>query len=283
MGLFVKNARGELELNFGAAIKYALLAFVLLFGACTVTKSFYTVETGEVAFERNFGTLSKIPQKEGAHMKIPFITDVHKVSNKQITIPITTQAYTSDNQPLQFIMKYTVKLNDDQAYIALTEYNSGLFANQIQPKILEALKEITNKETAEQAIKNRDKIKIAATELAIRKVGKIATLVNIDISDINLSPELEKAIEEKMIEEQNSKKAVFLKDRAKIEADTALITAQGEADAINKKGEALRNNKDVLALNIIERWNGVSPTTLVVNGGNTKSTDMIFPINVKKE
>lgn len=283
MSLFTRNAQGELELDAMKAIKYGLLAFMLLFGACAVTKSFYTVETGEVAFERNFGTLNKVPQKEGPHFKIPFVTDVHKVSNKQTTIPITTQAYTSDNQPLQFVMKYTVKLDDGQAYTALTEYNSGLFANQIQPKILEALKEITNKETAEQAIKNRDKIKIAATELAIKKVGRIATLVNIDISDINLSPELEKAIEEKMIEEQNSKKAIFLKDRAKIEADTALITAQGEADAINKKGEALRNNKDVLALNIIERWNGVSPTTLVVSGGNAKSTDMIFPINVKKE
>lgn len=55
------------------------------------------------------------------------------------------------------------------------------------------------------------------------------------------------------------------KERAKArgESDSARIRAQGEADAIKLRGDALRDNPNVVQLDAIAKWNGVMPTTMV--------------------
>ncbi|HEY3813261.1 MAG TPA: SPFH domain-containing protein [Caulobacteraceae bacterium] len=52
---------------------------------------------------------------------------------------------------------------------------------------------------------------------------------------------------------------------AKAEADQQIETARGEAESIKIRGEALRQNPEVVRLQAIAKWNGVLPT--VVGGG----------------
>jgi prohibitin 2 len=69
----------------------------------------------------------------------------------------------------------------------------------------------------------------------------------------------------KMVQEQEAEKAKFTQLKAQIEADTAIIRAKGEAEAIQVRGTALRANPDFIKLQILQNWNGHSP--LVVGGG----------------
>lgn len=52
-------------------------------------------------------------------------------------------------------------------------------------------------------------------------------------------------------------------EKARAEArglkDAAVLRAQGEAESLNIRGEALRKNPGVVELNAIEKWNGVLP------------------------
>src|SRR6185503_3431088 len=80
-------------------------------------------------------------------------------------------------------------------------------------------------------------------------------------------PELEQAIELKMVQEQDAEKSKFTQLKAQIEADTAIIRAKGEAEAIQVRGQALRDNPDFIRLQILQNWNGRSPLVVGTEGG----------------
>ena len=63
--------------------------------------------------------------------------------------------------------------------------------------------------------------------------------------------------------------------QAETEAKTVVIKATGEAESINLRGQALRDNPSVLELQVVEEWDGVTP--LVVGPGAT-GANMILPL-----
>lgn len=95
--------------------------------------------------------------------------------------------------------------------------------------------------------------------------------------NVSLSGELEAAIEAKMVQEQEAAKAKFVQQKAEIEANTAIIRAKGEAEAIRVRGRALQDNPGLVQLQIVEKWNGVSP--LVVGSGS--GANVLLPIDAK--
>jgi prohibitin 2 len=107
------------------------------------------------------------------------------------------------------------------------------------------------------------------------KIGDILVIEDLVIQNINLSKELEAAIEAKMVQEQEAAKAKFIQQKAEIEANTAVIRAKGEAQAIQVRGQALRNNPALIQLQIVEKWDGKAP--LVVGGGGSGS-NIILPL-----
>jgi uncharacterized membrane protein YqiK len=50
--------------------------------------------------------------------------------------------------------------------------------------------------------------------------------------------------------------------QAQAEADALKLAGEAQAAAIRARGEALRDNPDLVALNAVEKWNGVLPTTM---------------------
>ena len=114
----------------------------------------------------------------------------------------------------------------------------------------------------------REEIKRRALDLARRKIGaEFLVVTDLVIYNLALSAELETAIELKMVQEQEAEKAKFTQLKAQIEADTAIIRAKGEAEAIQVRGTALRATPDFIKLQILQNWNGRSP--LVVGGGGS--------------
>jgi prohibitin 2 len=100
---------------------------------------------------------------------------------------------------------------------------------------------------------------------------------DIVIRNIDLSAELEHAIEAKMVAEQQAAQARFTQLQTQVEAETAVIKARGEAEAMKVRGEALKLNPAFLRLQIVERWNGKSP--LVVPAGvNNTGAALLLPL-----
>jgi prohibitin 2 len=117
-------------------------------------------------------------------------------------------------------------------------------------------------------VKQRREVKLRALELAQRKIGtNLLAVVDLVLYDIRLSGELAQAIESKMVQEQEAAKAKFTQLKAQIEADTKVIRARGESEAIAIRGAALEAGPEFIKLQIVEKWDGRSPVS--VGGGGT--------------
>ena len=101
-------------------------------------------------------------------------------------------------------------------------YAGDPFDSLIAPRVQEAMKEVTALESAEQIVKNREVIKSKALLAARAKIGDMLFVEDVVIQNIDLSHELETAIEAKMVQEQEAAKAKFTQQKAQIEADTVV-------------------------------------------------------------
>jgi len=154
-------------------------------------------------------------------------------------------------------------------------YAGDPFDSLIEPRVQEAMKEVTALDTAEEIVKNREQIKDKALASAREKVGSLLVIDDVVIQNIDLTKQLEDAIEAKMVQEQEADKAKFTQQKAQVEADTTVITAKGEAEAIKIRGEALKETPNYIQLQIVEKWDGKTP---LVVGSGTSGVNMLLPM-----
>ncbi|MBL9212097.1 MAG: prohibitin family protein [Opitutaceae bacterium] len=247
------------------AIGVGILLFVLVVVASSAT---YVVQPGTRGVAVTLGTVSPGFKPEGFGFKQPFVTTIHPISIRQRTRPMPAECYSSDLQQVKMEVHVLYRIPETSVVKIFQEYAGEPFDNLIAPRVQEALKEVAATQSAEQIVKRREDIKTRALELARRKIGADFLIVtDLVIYNLALSSELETAIEMKMVQEQEAEKAKFTQLKAQIEADTAIIRAKGEAEAIQVRGAALRATPDFIKLQILQNWNGRSP--LVVGGGDS--------------
>ena len=111
--------------------------------------------------------------------------------------------------------------------------------------------------------------------LCREKIGSLLILEDVMLKDTRLTRVLENAIEAKMVQEQEAARAQFSQQQAEIEAETLVIQAKGEADAIRLQGMALRENPSVLDLQIVGRWDGITPAVV---GSEVDGVDLLLPL-----
>jgi prohibitin 2 len=161
-----------------------------------------------------------------------------------------------------------------------TEYSGDPFESLIAPRVQEALKEVAALQSAEMIVKKREDIKVKSLASAREKIGPLLILEDVVIENIVLSKELETAIESKMVQEQEAAKARFTQQKAQIEADTAIIRAKGEAEAIRIRAEAIRDNPGLIQLQIVEKWDGRSPLVIGGGAGEAGGANILLPLNL---
>lgn len=242
-----------------------LLLFVIVVLAGSAT---YVVQPGYRGVAVTLGTVSPEFRPEGFGLKKPFITHIQQISVRQQTRPMPAECYSSDLQQVKMQVHVLYRVPEKSVVKIFQEYAGEPFDNLIAPRVQEALKEVAATQSAEMIVKRREEIKNRALELARRKIGAdFLTLADLVIYNLSLSNELEAAIEMKMVQEQEAEKAKFTQLKAQIEAETAIIRAKGEAEAIQVRGTALRVNPEFIRLQILQNWNGRSP--LVVGSGDS--------------
>ncbi len=252
------------------ALKRLIGILILIFAIVILGFSAtYVVQPGTRGVAVTLGTVDPVFKPEGFGFKKPFLTHILPISVRQQTRPMPAECYSSDLQQVKMEVHVLYRVPERSVVKIFQEYAGAPFDNLIAPRVQEALKEVAATRSAEQIVKQREDIKNRALELARRKIGndflEVADLV---IFNLALSPELESAIEMKMVQEQEAEKAKFTQLKAKIEADTAIIRAKGEAEAISVRGTALRANPDFIKLQILQNWNGRSPLVVGGSSGN---------------
>jgi len=254
------------------SIGAALLVFTLIIVGSTST---YIVQPGHRGIEVTLGKVSPQFKGEGFGFKQPFVTRIHPMIVRQQTRIMPAECYSSDLQQVKIDVRVLYRVPEASVVSIFRDYLGAPFESLVQPRVAEALNEITATRTAEVIVQKREEVKSQALESARRKVGDLVVIEDIVLEDINLNHALENAIEAKMVQEQEAARARFAQQQAQTEANTVVIRATGEAESIVLRGKALRENPSVLELQIIERWDGITP--LVVGPGAT-GANMMLPL-----
>lgn len=256
------------------------IGLVILVLVIAGSQSTYVVEPGFRGVEVTLGKVSPDFKSEGFGSKTPFVTHIVNIPVRQLTNALSTECYSSDLQQVSVALRVLYRIPESSVVKIYKDYSGDPFDSLIAPRVQEALKEVTALQSAEQIVKKREDVKVKSLAAAREKIGTILNLEDLVIENIVLSKELETAIESKMVQEQEAAKARFTQQKAQIEADTAIIRAKGEAEAIRIRAEAIKDNPGLIQLQIVEKWDGRSP--LVIGGGSGESggANILLPLNL---
>jgi prohibitin 2 len=260
----------------GFVVRWLATGIGILLLIVVASASTYVVEPGTRGIEVTLGKAANRFVPEGFGWKAPFITSIVPVNVRQLTRPVSAACFSSDLQQVMLDLRVLYRVPEGSVVEIFKQYAGDPFDSLIAPRVQEALKEVTAMQTAEQIVKRREAVKQAALAASRQKIGAILRVEDIVVRDIHLSAELERAIEAKMVAEQQAAQARFTQLQTQIEAETAIISAKGEAEAIKVRGEALRTSPAVLRLKLVERWNGKSPLVVPADPGGGAS--LLLPL-----
>jgi len=255
-------------------IGLGVLLFVLVLVGSAST---YIVQPGTRGIKITLGKAAEHFLPAGFGFKTPFVTSIVPVNVRQKTQPLKAECFSSDLQQVVAELRILYRVPEQSVVQIYKQYAGDPFDSLIAPRVQEAIKEVTALQTAEQIVKNRQEIKEKTLAAARQKIGEILWVEDIVIRSLDLSPELERAIEAKMVAEQQAAQARFTQVQKQVEAETAIIRAGGEAEAIKVRGEALRLNPAFLRLQIVEQWNGKSPL-VVPSTANSSGAGLLLPL-----
>ena len=252
------------------AIGLIVLFIVMLGSGC-----FYVVEPGERGVRVTLGEMDDQFLAPGFGFKLPIVTTIRRVNVQQDTQDVGAECFSSDLQQINIRLKVLYRIPEASVVSVLRNYAGNPFDKLILPRVQEATKEVTAVKTAADIVKTREQIKVAALDHSRAKVGDLLVIEDLVIEDISLSSELEKAIEAKMVQQQEAEKAIFRMQQAKTDAETLIIKATADAESIRIQGEALEKAPKLVELKMVEKWNGVAPQ--VVGSGS----NILLPLEKK--
>ena len=246
--------------------------FVLAIIGAQIT---YVVRPGSRGVQVTLGKVTANFKPEGIGFKPPFISRIQMINIRQRTVPMKVTCISKDLQEIQTTVNVLYRIPEESVVEIFQKFKGDPFVSLVYPRVDEALKEVTKERTAQNTVQERDQVKASALSIAREKVGSLIYIADITLEDISLSKKLEDAIEQKMVQEQNANKAIFAQAKARIDAQTKIIEAKGEADSIRIRGRALAENPAYIELQIVDTWNGLTPRVIT---GNQTGAGLLLPV-----
>lgn len=252
-------------------LSFIVFCFVLLVGFVTINPMF-VVGPGQVGvtFNNVSGTTKSFGQ--GMHFRMPFIQTVNKFDVKTQRDDITAEGASKDLQ----VVKVEVILNHHLDYTKVNELYVKVGRDYktlvIVPAVNEVVKAAVAQFPVEQIIVERAKVKTMVEEALKNRLLLYNVIVeNVNLMDIDFSPEFNKVVEEKQIEEQKIKTAQYQKMQAQENKQRRILDAEGEAKAQQLLRESV--NEKTIAYKWIDKWDGRLPTYML----NDKTGIFISP------
>lgn len=250
------------KIILGTIVGVFVLAIIILIASIT------TVPTGYVGVKTRFGQVQDDVIQEGLNLKAPFVESIVKIDCRTQKYEIATEASSKDLQKisnLKVVVNYNVdKSNANNLYKEVgKDYQTVL----IEPAILESIKQGISQYTAEETITKRSEVADIIINLLKQKLeNKGVTVTALNITDLSFSEEFDKAVEEKQIVEQETQKAQYELEKAKVENEKKIENAKADAEVMATQNSQITENylrlKEIENQKaMIDKWNGQLPTT----------------------
>lgn len=250
--------------RFGMSVALAAVALAVLF---LFFGSWSVVPPGHRGVSVTLGKVDPQAKGEGFTFKKPFIEEVVKVPVQQITVDGKASSFSSDLQTVDVSYAVLYRIPENRVVELFQQYAGSPYRTLVEPRLQEAIKQVTAQYKAEELVKNREKIKQAVVQKIQAELAGLIDVRDVPITNIDFSDELEKAIELKQVTEQQALAKEYELKKAQKEAEITVVNARAEAESVKIKGDALASSPRVIELEIVKKWDGKTPQTVVTGQG----------------
>lgn len=234
---------------------FGLLGLVLIFFGC-----FSTIKTGEIGIKTKFGKITNTTKNEGIVWKSP----LEKIEK----IDIKVQKYENENaldtstKDMQVVNNIKVsvnyKIDGEKAIDLYKKVGMNYQTIILEPSIQETIKGVISKYTSEELVTKRSEISLDINNVLNDKLQQYGiNSVSVAINNFDFSEAYNQAIEKKAVAEQEVETSKNQLEKAKVDAETKKVKAQGDAEANALLEKSL--TKEILIEKWIEKWNGETP------------------------
>ena len=262
-------------------VKWVVIGIIALFLLITLFNSFKTIPTGYVGVKTRFGQVQSTMLNEGLNFKIPYIEKIVLMDCRTQKTEYTMEASSKDLQKISnFKVAINYNITKDTANTLYREVGVDYKTVIVEPAIQEAMKATIANYTAEELITKRNEVSAFALEALYNKLyDRGISLTSLNIIDLSFSEEFDKAVEEKQIVEQQTQKAQYELEKAKVENEKKIEDAKAEAEVMRQQNEQITDSylrlKEIENQKaMIDKWNGTLPSTMA--GSDISS---IFSLN----
>lgn len=267
----------------------AILPLFLMIGSCITS-----IPAGHTGVIITFGRVEDKVLSEGMHVILPY-QEVILFDNRVQKHSFEMEAFSSDIQQTDVTGSINFTINKSQSQSLYQSVGVSYYDTVIYPRVLEDIKLVFSKYSAEGLIGSRTQLSEESLALVKEDLATYAIdVVSVNIENIDFTDTFTDAVEAKQVAQQNKLTTETQQEAsviiAKAEAEKKVIAAQADAEQqkiaadasayatrVQAEAEAEANQKLAASLtgNLIEytqitKWNGELPS---VTGG-----DNVFPV-----
>ena len=251
----------EEEWSFRTRMIFSLAWLLIILFGC-----FSTIKTGEIGIKTRFGKIVGNTRNEGIIFKSP-LEQIKKI-NIKVQKYENEDVLSTSTKDIQIVNNIKVSINyqidGSKAVDLFKTVGTNYKATVLEPAIQETIKGVISKYTSEELVTKRSEISIDINNTLDERIKKYGiNSVSVAINNFDFSDAYNQAIEQKAVAEQEVETSKNQLEKAKVEAETKKVKAQGEAEA-NKLLESSLT-KEIIEQQFIEKWNGQLPSTYAGN------------------
>jgi regulator of protease activity HflC (stomatin/prohibitin superfamily) len=248
---------------------------IVLFGFLTF-QMYHIVPPGHRGISITLGKVNPTELPEGIGFKWPFIQRILDFPIMQLKADGKAPTFSSDLQNISFSFSVMYRVPASQVVKLFQQYRGEPYSTLIEPRVQETLKQVTATARAEDLVKNRERVKDEALVKLRQAVGDVLQIVDLSLTNIDLSDQLEQAIEQKVVREQEALAKSFELEKERKQGEITVVRAEAEAKSVSIKGEAIKHSPEVIQLEIAQRWDGKTPLSVSVANGS--GTNILLPL-----
>lgn len=214
-----------------------IVAGVAILGLAFIPGSFHQVETGTVAVVRRLGKIEGV-RNPGTYFDF-YLTRSYEIYDTKVQQDrIVTSAYSKDGQTMELEVFLQYQVQTENIMKIATEYgNLNALQARIETVTVEKTKAVMSSAEAMTIVQNRSAFSNDVSE-SVREGISADYYVNVRdvvLTNIDFTNEFEKAVEDKVIAEQEKQASITRAEAelevAKLEAQRKIAEAEGNAEA----------------------------------------------------
>lgn len=178
------------------------------------------------------------------------------LQREDFDLDVNNAAVSKDQQAIYARLTVNFQVQPANVVKLFKEVGPAWKATLLDSRVLQDFKEVTSLYSAAQITTSRSQLRADTKARLIKEMRPYdIRIIDVFVRNIDYTQSYKNAVNAKNVQVQKSLQAEAKVSQATAEAQQAVAIAKGNAEAIRLKGQALRNNPEVLQLEAIDKLN----------------------------